>query len=118
MGYTITILDADEITNLRYGVGSRAFNEFFELLGFTLEDALLTDESTLSHLFLSIPTSKAIIDLAGSSYPEGYFAAKDIWDMEISEKINQHYGTNFKTVIHMTIPVLLGAIYDNNTTVH
>lgn len=118
MKYTITILDSDEITDLRYGVGSKAFNEFIELLGITLDGALLTDESTLSHFFLSIPTSKEILDLAGSSYPAGYFAAKELWDAEISAKINQHYGTNFKTVVHMSIPVLIGAIYDNNTTVH
>lgn len=86
MAYTITILDSDEITDLRYGVGSKAFNEFIELLGITLNGALLTDESTLSHFFLSIPTSKEIIELAGSSYPDGYFAAKDLWDAEISAK--------------------------------
>lgn len=118
MAYTITILDSDEITDLRYGVGSKAFNEFIELLGITLNGALLTDESTLSHFFLSIPTSKEIIELAGSSYPDGYFAAKDLWDAEISAKINQHYGTNFKTTIHVTLPVLIGAIYDHNTTIH
>lgn len=116
------VIDTDAIDEITANpADNQIFMQFCEFVGIDHNEVLMTEWSTLSDLFLHIPMPQNQRELA-RDYPEGYFTAKDQWDVWMTERLNQEYGFELTSSIYQPIVSLFYLIqrkyHANNPTIH